>query len=387
MSTTTFSTSELSQDELRRYDRHLILPEIGLEGQQKLRNASVLLVGAGGLGSPVALYLTAAGVGRIGLVDFDQVDPSNLQRQVMHGTADIGRPKLESARDRIRELNPHVKVELHPVRLTSANAMELARAYDVVIDGSDNFPTRYLINDTCVLLGKPYVYGSIYRFEGQASVLAAPDGPCYRCLFREPPPPGLVPSCAEGGVLGVLPGLIGVVQATETIKLLLGIGETLAGRLLLVDALTMRFRTLTLSPDPACPACGTRELKALIDYERFCGLKPEHQPMTQDLGDLTPPELAAKIEQGDDFDLIDVREPHEWNIGRIPGARLVPLGKLTAELDNLDPEREIVVYCRTGGRSARAKAQLVSAGFGKTRNLLGGIIRWSNEVDPSVPKY
>src|SRR5262245_59728289 len=271
MSTTKISPGELSQDELRRYDRHLILPEVGMEGQQKLKNGSVLLVGAGGLGSPVALYLAAAGVGRIGIVDFDQVDPSNLQRQVMHGTGDIGRPKLESARDRIRELNPHVKVELHPVRLTSANAMELARAYDVVIDGSDNFPTRYLINDTCVLLGKPYVYGSIFRFEGQASVLAAPDGPCYRCLFREPPPPGLVPSCAEGGVLGVLPGLIGVVQATEVVKLVLGAGEPLVGRLLLVDALGMRFRELKVRRNPDCVVCGPRPtVTRLIDYEACC---------------------------------------------------------------------------------------------------------------------
>ena len=265
--------------------------------------------------------------------------------------------------------------------------MEIARQYDVIIDGSDNFPTRYLVNDTCVLLGKPYVYGSIFRFEGQVSVLAMLDGPCYRCLFREPPPPGLVPSCAEGGVLGVLPGLIGVIQATEALKLLLGIGETLAGRLLLVDALTMRFRTLTLARDPDCPACGTREIRELIDYEQFCGLTSEQQPMTEQLDDLTPPELAARIDRGDDFDLIDVREPNEWNLGRLPGARLVPLGTLNQALETLDPEREIVVYCRSGARSARAKAHLKASGFPRVRNLTGGILRWSDEVDPSIPKY
>ena len=380
-------SDELTQAELQRYSRHLILPEVGLEGQQRLKDSSVLLVGAGGLGSPVGLYLAAAGVGRVGIVDFDRVDASNLQRQVIHGTSDIGRPKLDSARDRIQELNPHVRVEPHATRLSSANAMEIARQYDVIIDGSDNFPTRYLVNDTCVLLGKPYVYGSIFRFEGQVSVLATPDGPCYRCLFREPPPPGLVPSCAEGGVLGVLPGLIGVIQATEALKLLLGIGETLAGRLLLVDALTMRFRTLTLVRDPDCPACGTREIRELIDYEQFCGLTPERQPMTEELGDVTPPELAARIDRGDDFDLIDVREPNEWNLGRLPGARLVPLGTLNQALETFDPGREIVVYCRSGARSARAKAHLQASGFPRVRNLIGGILRWSDEVDPSIPKY
>jgi sulfur-carrier protein adenylyltransferase/sulfurtransferase len=385
--TTTSVPPALDQDELLRYSRHLILPEVGVEGQQKLKGSSVLVVGAGGLGSPLGLYLAAAGVGRLGLVDFDRVDASNLQRQIIHGTADIGRPKLASAMDRIRDLNPHVAVEPHETRLTSANALGLARNYDLVIDGSDNFPTRYLVNDTCVLLGKPYVYGSVFRFEGQASVLATADGPCYRCLFREPPPPGLVPGCAEGGVLGVLPGLIGVIQATETIKLLLGIGETLAGRLLLVDALTMQFRTLTLSRDPDCPACGTREIRELIDYERFCGITPEEPGMTDGLGDLSPPELAAKLARGDDFDLIDVREPHEWNIARLPGARLVPLRTLGQALESLDPEREIVLYCRSGARSAWAANQLQSAGFRRARNLTGGILRWSDEVDPSVPKY
>lgn len=383
----TKTATGLSQEELVRYNRHLILPEVGLEGQQRLKESSVLLVGAGGLGSPLGLYLAAAGVGRIGLVDFDRVDASNLQRQIIHGTSDIGRLKLDSARNRIQELNPYVRVEPHATKLRSDNAMDIARPYDVIVDGSDNFPTRYLVNDTCVLLGKPYVYGSIFRFEGQASVLAAPDGPCYRCLFREPPPPGLVPSCAEGGVLGVLPGLIGVIQATEAIKLLLGIGETLAGRLLLVDALTMKFRTLTLARDPECPACGTRELRELVDYEHFCGLTPEQQPMTNDLGDITPPELAAKIDRGDPFDLIDVREPNEWNLGRIPGARLVPLGTLNQALETLSPEREIVLYCRSGARSAYAKAQLQASGFPKARNLTGGILRWSDEVDSSIPKY
>lgn len=376
----------LTPDELARYSRHLILPDVGMEGQLHLKESSVLLVGAGGLGSPLGLYLAAAGVGRIGIVDFDRVDASNLQRQVIHRTADIGRPKLDSARDAIAALNPHVRVEPHPVRLTSANALEIARGYDVVIDGSDNFPTRYLINDTCVLLGKPYVYGSVFRFEGQVAILATKDGPCYRCLFREPPPPGMVPGCAEGGVLGVLPGLVGIIQATEAIKLLLGIGETLAGRLLLVDALTMRFRTLTLSRDPECPACGTRTLTELIDYERFCGLTPEPTSMT-DGADLTPPELAEKLKRGDDFDLIDVREMHEWNMGHIEGARHIPLGSLAQATAELDPSREIVVYCKSGGRSGRAKAHLVASGFGRVRNLLGGVLRWSDEVDPRMPTY
>jgi len=380
-------SAALDQDELFRYSRHLLLPEVGLDGQRRLKASSVLLVGAGGLGSPLGLYLAAAGIGRLGLVDFDRVDPSNLQRQIIHGTADVGRPKLDSATDRLRDLNPHVNVEPHATRLTSANALELAGQYDLIIDGSDNFPTRYLVNDTCVLLGKPYVYGSVFRFEGQASVLATSDGPCYRCLFREPPPPGLVPSCAEGGVLGVLPGLIGVIQATEAIKLLLGIGETLAGRLLLVDALTMRFRTLTLTRDPDCPVCGTREITGLIDYEQFCGITQEQTGMTQDPADITPPELAQKLARGDDFDLIDVREPREWNLARLPGARLVPLGTLSQVLDTLDREREIVVYCRSGARSAHAKGQLQAAGFQRARNLTGGILRWSDEVDPSVPKY
>jgi len=378
----------LDHDEILRYSRHLIIPNVGMEGQRKLKAARVLLIGAGGLGSPLALYLSAAGVGTLGLVDFDVVDATNLQRQVLHGTKDVGRPKLESARDRILDVNPNVNVELHETRLTSANALDIIREYDIVIDGTDNFPTRYLTNDACVLLGKPNVYGSIFRFEGQASVFATADGPCYRCLFREPPPPGLVPSCAEGGVLGVLPGLIGTIQATEGIKLLLGIGETLAGRLLLVDALQMKFRTVKLRKDPECPACGTHEIRELIDYEQFCGIVPG---LAADGGnsvpEITPVELAAKVKRHDDFDLIDVREPYELDIARIEGARLIPLATLTDALRTLDSARDIVVHCRSGQRSAKAVRQLQAAGFRKVWNLAGGILRWSDDVDPSVPKY
>lgn len=379
---------ELSQEEILRYSRHLILREVTMTGQRRLKAARVLLVGAGGLGSPVALYLAAAGVGTIGLVDFDVVDRTNLQRQVLHGTSDVGRPKLDSARDRIQDLNPNVAVECFETRLTSANALEILRDFDLVIDGTDNFPTRYLTNDACVLLGKPNVYGSIFRFDGQASVLAAPEGPCYRCLFREPPPPGLVPSCAEGGVLGVLPGLIGTIQATEAIKLVLGIGETLVGRLLLVDALSLRFRTLRLRKDPECPACGTRSIRELIDYEQFCGLKSsDSYAESQTLGELTPLELAGWIRRGDDFDLIDVREPHEWDIARIPGARLIPLGQIGEELSGLRGDRTIVLHCKGGTRSVKAARQLQAAGFQRVWNLTGGITRWSDEVDPTVPKY
>jgi adenylyltransferase/sulfurtransferase len=348
----------------------------------------VLLIGAGGLGSPLALYLAAAGVGTIGLVDFDVVDVTNLQRQVLHGTDDVGRPKLASARDRIGDVNPHVHVETYETRLTSANALEILRDYDVVVDGTDNFQTRYLTNDACVLLGKPNVYGSIFRFEGQASVFATADGPCYRCLFREPPPPGLVPSCAEGGVLGVLPGLVGTIQATEAIKLLLGIGSPLVGRLLLVDALTMQFRTVRLRKDPECPACGTHEIRELIDYDQFCGVTPSGAPIADDtIPELTPREVAEKRRRGDDFDLLDVRERHEWEIARIEGARLVPLGTLGEALATLDSARELVVHCKSGARSARAVRQLRAAGFRRVWNLAGGINRWSEEVDPSVPKY
>ncbi len=380
---------ELSREEILRYSRHLILPDVGLEGQRRLKAARVLLVGAGGLGSPAALYLAAAGVGTLGLVDFDVVDVTNLQRQVLHGTADVGRPKLDSAADRLTDINPHVDLERFETRLTSANALDIIREFDLVVDGTDNFPTRYLVNDACVLAGRPNVYGSIFRFEGQASVFATTDGPCYRCLFREPPPPGLVPSCAEGGVLGVLPGLVGTIQATEAVKLILGIGEPLIGRLLLVDALRAQFRTLTLRRDPSCPACGTRELTTLIDYEEFCGLRgaAAEEVAAPVVRELTPREVADKVARGDDFDLIDVREPHEYAIARIAGARLIPLATLPERLDTLDPAREIVVHCKVGGRSARAVRALQAAGFRQVWNLAGGITRWSDDVDPSVPKY
>jgi adenylyltransferase/sulfurtransferase len=377
---------DLDSDEILRYSRHLILPEFGLEAQRRLKGSSVLLVGAGGLGSPLGLYLAAAGVGRLGIVDFDVVDATNLQRQVIHGTGDVGRPKLDSARDRIQDLNPNVHVETYETRLTSANALDIAADYDVIVDGTDNFATRYLVNDTSVLLGKPNVYGSIFRFEGQASVLATAEGPCYRCLFREPPPPGLVPSCAEGGVLGVLPGLVGVIQATETIKLLTGVGEPLIGRLLLIDALSMKFRTLKLHRDPLCPACGTREIRSLQDYERFCGLDADavHEG---ELAELLPTELSERLAQGHDIDLIDVREPQEWALGHIPSARLIPLGTLPSALAALDSARDVVVYCKGGVRGARAARALQAAGFRRVWNLTGGILRWSKDVDPTIPQY
>ena len=377
----------LSSDEILRYSRHLILPEVALEGQQRLKASRVLLIGAGGLGSPLALYLTAAGVGTIGLVDFDVVDVTNLQRQIVHGSKDVGRPKLDSARDRLKDMNPHVHVEGYETRLTSENALEIIRDYDIVIDGTDNFATRYLTNDACVILGKPNVYGSIYRFEGQSSVFATEDGPCYRCLYPEPPPPGLVPSCAEGGVLGVLPGLVGTIQATEGIKLLLGIGEPLIGRLLLIDALSMQFRTMRLRKNPDCPACGTHEIRELIDYDQFCGIGGDPLQDPHGIPEITPAELAAKQQRRDDFDLIDVREPHEWAIAQIPGARLVPLGTFTESLPSFDSARDIVVTCKMGGRSAKAVRQLQAAGFKKVWNLAGGILRWSDDVDPKVPKY
>lgn len=385
----------LNNDEILRYSRHLILPDVGMEGQRKLKAARVLLVGTGGLGSPAALYLAAAGVGTLGLVDFDVVDVTNLQRQVIHGTKDVGRSKIASARDRINDVNPHVVVESHEVALTSVNALEIAGEYDIIVDGTDNFPTRYLVNDTSVLLGKPNVYGSIFRFEGQASVFSTPDGPCYRCLFREPPPPGLVPSCAEGGVFGVLPGIIGTIQATETLKLILGVGESLAGRLLLVDTLGMQFRTVKLRRDPVCPACGTREIRELMDYEHFCGVSPaqsdEAMPTVahgdSEIVELSPKELSERLARGDDFDLIDVREPFEWEIARIAGARLIPLGRLADELPTLDATREIVLYCKGGVRSLKAARDLKAAGFSRLCNVTGGISRWSEEVDPTVPRY
>lgn len=374
----------LSPEEARRYARHLVLPEVGEEGQRRLKDARVLLVGAGGLGSPAALYLAAAGAGTLGVVDFDAVDASNLQRQILHGTKDLGRPKVESARDRLRDLNPHVEVVGIEARLGAANGLELLRDWDVVVDGTDNFATRYLVNDACVLLGKPNVHASVFRFEGQASVFGAPGGPCYRCLHPEPPPPGAVPSCAEGGVLGVLPGLLGLVQATETVKLVTGIGEPLAGRLLVVDALAMEFRTLSLRRDPRCPACGTREIRTLAEHPATCAVPPGGEAPVRDL---TPAELHARLQRGDDLVLLDVREPREWDLVRLEGARLVPLGSLPGALGTLDPSRETVVYCRSGVRSVTAVRILQAAGFARAWNLAGGILRWGADVDPSVPRY
>ncbi len=379
---------DLARDEISRYARHLIIPSVGVEGQRKLKAARVLIVGAGGLGSPVALYLAAAGVGHIGLVDFDVVDVTNLQRQILHGTKDIGRSKLESARDTIADINPHVELTTYETALTSNNALDIIRQYDLVVDGTDNFPTRYLVNDACVLLGKPNVYGSIFRFEGQASVFSAKDGPCYRCLFPEPPPPGTVPSCAEGGVLGVLPGLIGTIQATEAIKLIIGIGDPLVGRLLLVDALAAQFRSVNVRKNPACPACGTREITELIDYDQFCGIPQAAAAMSAagEMPEITPIELAERLRAGD-VDLIDVREQNEWDFARIPGARLIPMGEFPEASSELDRNRDIVVQCRSGMRSGKVLRQLQAAGFTRVWNLAGGILRWSDEVDPSVPKY
>ncbi len=378
---------ELDGDELRRYGRHLVLSEVGTEGQRRLKGARILLVGAGGLGSPAGLYLAAAGVGTIGLVDFDKVDITNLQRQVIHGTSDIGRPKLDSASDRIRDLNPHVHVEQYDTALTSANALGIARGYDVIVDGTDNFPTRYLVNDTSVLLGIPNAFGSVLRFEGQASVFGAKNGPCYRCLFREPPPPGAVPNCADAGVLGVLPGLIGTIQATEAIKLVLGIGSPLIGRLLLVDALEMQFRSIELRRDPECPACGTHEIRELIDYEKFCGVTGSEFAEPSAIADISPRELSERMRRGEDIQLIDVREVWEWQIAKLPGARLVPLGTLENEIDTLDRNKEIVLYCKSGIRSLHAAEFLADEGFPKLLNLSGGIARWSQEVDPTVLRY
>ena len=379
----------LAQAELVRYSRHLILPDVGVPGQEKLKAARVLLIGAGGLGSPAALYLAAAGVGTLGLVDFDNVDVTNLQRQILHGTKDVGRPKLVSARERIADVNPHVRLETYETALSSRNALDILSGYDIVVDGTDNFATRYLVNDACVLLGKPNVYGSIFRFEGQASVFALADGPCYRCLFPEPPPPGLVPSCAEGGVLGVLPGLVGTIQATEAIKLIVGAGEPLKGRLLLIDTLGMQFRTVHVRKDPGCPACGTREIQALIDYEQFCGVRAaEAEPRAVGgFVELTPRELHSRLERGEEFDLIDVREHFEWDIAHIDGARLVPLATLPEVIDTLDRDRDVVVYCKGGTRSRAAASHLADAGFRRVANLTGGILRWRDEVNPELPRY
>ncbi|MDQ5866503.1 MAG: molybdopterin-synthase adenylyltransferase MoeB [Chloroflexota bacterium] len=377
----------LSHAEIRRYSRHLIVPEVGLEGQKKLKASSVLLIGAGGLGSPLALYLAAAGIGRIGIVDFDVVDESNLQRQVIHGTSGLGTPKLESAKARILDINPNVRVDSYEYPLTSENALEIFRPYDVVVDGTDNFPTRYLVNDACVLLGKPNVYGSIFRFEGQASVFWAEHGPCYRCLYPEPPPPGLVPSCAEGGVLGILPGTIGTIQATETIKLLLGIGEPLIGRLMLYNALDMRFREVRLRKDPECPVCGENPtVTELIDYQVFCGINAQAERGETDF-DISPRDLKSRLDAGQKLVLLDVREPHEWNIAHLEGAKLIPVNQVTAHVHELSTADEMVVYCKGGTRSARAVNELRQLGFRKLWNLRGGINAWAEEVDPSLPRY
>jgi adenylyltransferase/sulfurtransferase len=384
---------DLTREELIRYSRHLILPDVRIEGQQRLKGARVLCVGAGGLGSPVAMYLAAAGVGTIGLVDFDDVDISNLQRQILHGTPDVGRSKVASAKDRLKALNPNVTVETHHVQLTSANAFDILGRYDVIVDGADNFPTRYLVNDACVLLGKPNAFGAIFRFEGQASVFAVKNGPCYRCLFPEPPPPGLVPSCAEAGVFGVLPGLVGTIQATETLKLIMGIGETLVGRLVVYDALRMTFRELNLPKDPNCPVCGTHPtVRELIDYDAFCGITTKEEevttPGTNELDPvMTVDELKARMDRGDRPFLLDVREQVEYQIVRLEGGVLIPLGDLVARLNELDPDREIVVYCHVGIRSRKATAFLRHQGFLYARNLRGGIDEWAIRIDPSLPRY
>jgi sulfur-carrier protein adenylyltransferase/sulfurtransferase len=379
--------SGLSNEEIRRYSRHLIMPEVGLEGQRRLKAARVLAIGTGGLGSPLALYLAAAGVGTIGLVDFDVVDDSNLQRQILFGTRDVGRPKLEAAASRLRDLNPNVSIETFDERLSSANALTIFRDFDIVADGTDNFPTRYLVNDACVLTGKPNVYASIFRFEGQASVFWAQKGPCYRCLYAEPPPPGLVPSCAEGGVLGILPGLLGVIQATETIKLVLGNGEPLIGRLLLVDALAMRFRELKLRKNPQCVVCGPNpSVTRLIDYEAFCGVAPEVVP-GPGIPEVSVEELRRMRESGEEFVLVDVREPHEVSICAFPESVRIPLGTLPQEVHRLSTADMIVVHCRTGGRSAKAVEFLRQAGYRKVKNLAGGIHAWAERIDPTMPRY
>jgi adenylyltransferase/sulfurtransferase len=381
----------LSNEEIQRYSRHLIMPEVGMEGQLKLKQAKVLLVGTGGLGAPLGLYLAAAGIGKIGLVDFDVVDYSNLQRQVIHGTKDVGRKKLDSAADRMRDINPHIEIVKHEVALSSENALDIIRDYDLVVDGTDNFPTRYLVNDACVLLKKPNVYGSIFRFEGQASVFATESGPCYRCLYPEPPPPGLVPSCAEGGVLGILPGLIGVIQATEAVKLILGKGEPLIGRLVLYDALGMRFRELKLRKNPECPICGSnRSITRLIDYHQFCGV-PAPGATVVEAGaaefEIDPLEVKAKQDRGEDFQFIDVREPHEYQICSIPGTVLIPLGELPKRVHELDQSRDLIAHCKSGVRSGKAIDFLKQAGFKRVKNMKGGILAWSDKVDPRVPKY
>ncbi|MEZ4455608.1 MAG: molybdopterin-synthase adenylyltransferase MoeB [Gemmatimonadales bacterium] len=379
MTAVTEAFDGLSREELIRYSRHLCLPEVGSAGQARLKRSRVLVVGCGGLGSPVALYLAAAGVGHLGLVDFDLVDRSNLQRQVLHGTAAVGRSKLESAEARLRDLNPLTAVERYDTRLSAANALEIIAGYDVVVDGTDNFGTRYLVNDACVILGVPNAYGSIFRFEGQASVFAAPDGPCYRCLFRDPPPPGAVPNCAEGGVLGVLPGLVGTIQATETIKLLLGVGRPLVGTLLLVDALTMEFRRVRVRRDPDCPACGTRSIRELTEAAEVCGV-----PAPGSAAEIAVAELGRRLAGGEAIQLLDVREPHEWAVGRLAGAELIPLGEVARSADRVARDRLVVAYCRGGVRSAQAAEALAAAGVPGVLSLAGGLLAWSREVDPAV---
>jgi molybdopterin/thiamine biosynthesis adenylyltransferase/rhodanese-related sulfurtransferase len=392
MTTATETLPQLTNDEIKRYSRHLIMPEVGVDGQRRLKAGKVLCIGAGGLGSPAAMYLAAAGVGTIGLVDFDVVDFSNLQRQIIHGTPDVGRSKLASAKDRLHAINPHVDIQTYETALSSENALQLFEPYDVILDGTDNFPTRYLTNDACVLLGKPNAYGSIFRFEGQASVFATKNGPCYRCLYPEPPPPGLVPSCAEGGVLGVLPGVIGVIQATESIKLIAGIGEPLIGRFLIYDALRMHFRELKLRKDPDCPVCGTHPtVKKLIDYEQFCGLRPAatettHVNTSNGL-EISAVELKQRLDRGDKLRIIDVREPNEYQINRIAGSQLIPLGEIPRRYAELDPDEELVMQCKIGGRSAKAADFLRSVGFKRVLNLSGGIVDWIDKVDPTQPKY
>jgi sulfur-carrier protein adenylyltransferase/sulfurtransferase len=378
----------LSNEEILRYSRHLIMPEVGMDGQLKLKQAKVLTIGTGGLGAPLGLYLAAAGVGQIGIVDFDSVDMTNLQRQILFSSSDVGRPKIAAAAERLRGLNPDIKIDQHETRLTSENALELFKDYDIIVDGTDNFPTRYLVNDACVLLKKPNVYGSIFRFEGQITIFGFPGGPCYRCLYPEPPPPGLVPSCAEGGVLGVLPGIVGAIQAAETLKLILGKGEPLVGRLLLFDALAMRFRELKLRKNLDCPACGTHPtITELIDYAEFCGIRGEEAPAPQlNVPEITPRELKARLDRGDDLFILDVREPHEYQISNL-GGYLLPLGDLSRRVNELDSSREIVAHCRSGKRSREATEFLRKAGFRKVLNLKGGILAWSDEVDPTVPKY
>ena len=384
------SNMTFSQNEIQRYSRHLIMPEVGMTGQKKLKSASILLIGAGGLGSPLGLYLAAAGIGRLGLVDFDVVDHSNLQRQVLHTTADVGRPKLQSAAEHLQAINPEVALDLYETHISSANAMELMEPYDIVIDGTDNFPTRYLVNDACVLLGKPNVYGSIFRFDGQASVFHPPHGPCYRCLFPEPPPPGMVPSCAEGGVLGILPGTIGVIQATEAVKLILGTGKSLIGRLMIYDALDMTFREMKIRRNPECPLCGENPtIKELIDYEQFCGIpsQQEDTSLSEPNWEISVSDLHTQIQGDPKPFILDVRNPVEYEICKLPESVLIPLSQLPQRTGELDPDKEIIVHCKTGQRSAQAVEFLREAGFQKVKNLLGGIEAWAEEIDADMPTY